>query len=176
MGEIHRYDPNLHIRCGIQGCPQTYKKFESFRSHVYRKHRESLHFTEQSNHQNVSNPPQSSNQDSQDLDPDSSADTATTNDHLSAAALSDITGRFILKLREEYRIPQSTTNKVIEDINGLFVTVLDLLRERDSSGQPFNGETDLNLFRGLQNEYQQLRYYEDHFNYLVSSCIGYIHP
>ncbi len=151
------------------------KNFDSFRSHVYRKHRDSLHFTEQSNLQNVSNPPQSSNQDNPQnfWDPDST----TTNDrHLSATALSDVTGRFILKLREEYRIPQSTTNKVIEDINGLFVTVLDLLRERNScDGQLFNGETDLNLFRGLQNEYQQSRYYEDHFNYLVIHYIGYIH-
>ena len=40
IGEIHRYDPSLSIRCGINRCPQTYTNFESFRSHVYRKHRD----------------------------------------------------------------------------------------------------------------------------------------
>lgn len=39
MGEIHRYDLGLIIRCGIYQCPQTYSNYESFRSHVYRKHR-----------------------------------------------------------------------------------------------------------------------------------------
>ena len=42
MGEIHRYDPNLRIRCGIDCCPQSYTNFNSFRSHVYRKHRDVL--------------------------------------------------------------------------------------------------------------------------------------
>lgn len=43
IGLIHRYDPGLSIRCGIDYCPQVYSNYESFRSHVYRKHREALH-------------------------------------------------------------------------------------------------------------------------------------
>ena len=39
----HRQDPGLFIRCGINSCTEQYKNFESFRSHVYRKHRETLH-------------------------------------------------------------------------------------------------------------------------------------
>ena len=43
IGSIHRFDPGLSIRCGIKACPETYTNFESFRSHVYRKHRDILH-------------------------------------------------------------------------------------------------------------------------------------
>lgn len=38
----HRFDCGLLIRCGINSCAEKYKNFESFRSHVYRKHREAL--------------------------------------------------------------------------------------------------------------------------------------
>ncbi len=37
---IHRFDAGLFIRCGINSCLEEYKNFESFRSHMYRKHRE----------------------------------------------------------------------------------------------------------------------------------------
>ncbi len=38
----HRFDPELSIRCGINYCTESYKNFESFRSHVYCKHWEVL--------------------------------------------------------------------------------------------------------------------------------------
>ena len=37
--------PFLTVYCGIDYCPQTYTNYKSFRSHVYRKHRDSLHST-----------------------------------------------------------------------------------------------------------------------------------
>lgn len=43
IGEIHRYDPNLHIQCGVEQCLQTYNNFESYRSQVNRKHKNVLH-------------------------------------------------------------------------------------------------------------------------------------
>lgn len=49
IGASHRYDPGLSIRCGIRSCPETYTKFESFRSHVYRKHRDVLHLDSRDN-------------------------------------------------------------------------------------------------------------------------------
>ena len=38
----HCFDAGLCIRCGINSCTEQYRNFESFRSHVYRKHREVL--------------------------------------------------------------------------------------------------------------------------------------
>ena len=43
IGQVHKFDPGLKIYCGIDGCPVSYTNFESFRSHVYRKHPQTLH-------------------------------------------------------------------------------------------------------------------------------------
>ena len=47
IGEIHSFDPNFRIECGLgpanSKCPNTYTIFASFRSHVYRKHKEELY-------------------------------------------------------------------------------------------------------------------------------------
>lgn len=40
--EVHSFEPDFHILCGLDGCPATYNVYESFRSHVYKKHRELL--------------------------------------------------------------------------------------------------------------------------------------
>ena len=38
----HRFEPGLSIKCGINSCSEKYTNYESFRSHVYRKHEEVL--------------------------------------------------------------------------------------------------------------------------------------
>ena len=43
----HSNDPRFSVRCGIDGCCYTAKKFSSLYSHVYRKHRDSGHITRQ---------------------------------------------------------------------------------------------------------------------------------
>ena len=44
IGNTHAGDPNLSIVCAVPGCPREspYSKYESFRSHIYRKLREVL--------------------------------------------------------------------------------------------------------------------------------------
>ena len=41
--KCHQYDENFQLKCGINSCQETYTTYESFRSHVYHKHREVLH-------------------------------------------------------------------------------------------------------------------------------------
>jgi len=48
--KYHQFNPNLSIKCGIGHCQAVYSKYESFRSHVYRKHREAI-FSENYNPQ-----------------------------------------------------------------------------------------------------------------------------
>ena len=38
IGKFHYFDPDTRLTCGIDGCTSTFRKFESFRSHFYRKH------------------------------------------------------------------------------------------------------------------------------------------
>ena len=45
IGSVHRFGATKRIECGIDGCPASYttNTYESFRSHVYRKHRDVLY-------------------------------------------------------------------------------------------------------------------------------------
>ena len=42
IGDVHKSQigpaPTVAVWCGIDGCPRSYENYESFRSHVYRKH------------------------------------------------------------------------------------------------------------------------------------------
>ena len=51
----YRFDPGLRIRCGIEYCTESYRNFESFRSHVYRKHREALFLSDPTSTQTLVN-------------------------------------------------------------------------------------------------------------------------
>lgn len=173
MGEIHRYDPGLVIRCGLSRCPQTYSNYESFRSHVYRKHREMLH--SQSSIRGVSM-----------NNPESTGDTEEHNnnhehwdDELMVQTEVDIKkigAKFLLKTREEYRIAQLTLNKIIGDMKGLWMSSIEAIRE-EVKKSTCNSDADGDLMKsldhsfpliGLETEHMQLKYYKEHFNYLVS--------
>ena len=38
IGTEHAFDSNFHLQCGLDGCPRTFHKYSSWRSHLYRKH------------------------------------------------------------------------------------------------------------------------------------------
>ena len=46
IGDVHKRQigpsPLVAVWCGIDGCPRSYENYESFRSHVYKKHRHVL--------------------------------------------------------------------------------------------------------------------------------------
>ena len=45
LRQVHSFRPNFHVVCGLgpeKNCPANYTNFESFRSHIYSKHREEL--------------------------------------------------------------------------------------------------------------------------------------
>lgn len=173
MGEIHRYDPGLVILCGIGRCPQTYKNYESFRSHVYRKHREVLHSPPSSNDtgENASNFEAESTEE-YNLDEFE----LNTNNELAVPDMKKYGAKFLLKTREEYRIPQLTLNKIVSDMKGLWMSSIESIREEvkkvvsseetDGLMKSFDNSFPL---RDLETEYLQLQYYKNNFNYLVSA-------
>ena len=38
----HASHPNFSIKCGVNGCQEQYKKMDSFRKHLHRKHAEEM--------------------------------------------------------------------------------------------------------------------------------------
>lgn len=163
IGEIHRHDPALHIRCGIHRCPQTYGNYESFRSHVYRKHRDALH--QQPTTSSACDDLPSDNEDGDDyseLGP-------------SQPDIKNGGAKFLLKTRDQNRVPQSTLNTIISDLKGLWTLSMESVKDKVQKCLQSNDELSLmDCFDdsfpldGLQTEYQQLHYYKEHFNYLVS--------
>ena len=53
IGEVHQYEPNFQVKCGVEGCSMRYSVYGSFRSHVYRKHRDLLGDPFQSGDENI---------------------------------------------------------------------------------------------------------------------------
>lgn len=172
IGEIHRFDPGLVIRCGIEHCPQTYTNYESFRSHVYRKHRVVLHEESTPNVTETCD----DNSDQSDASAYEMVDLFTSE----VSDIKDFGAKFLIKVREEYRIPQLTLNKLINDVKGLWIVALDsikvkLKKEVELISPAISDESLMKCFDdsfpldGLQTEHFQLKYYKEHFNYLVSN-------
>ena len=159
IGLFHRFDANLSIYCGINYCPQTYTNYESFRSHVYRKHRDSLHST--LNGIVPSLMESSNSEDAMSIDPEE----PVQEEPHEQADIKESGAKFILKLREEYRIPQSTLNKIIMDMRGLWEVSLSSIME-NVKDLDMNTSFPLN---GFDTEYLQQRYFKQNFNYLVGS-------
>ena len=172
IGEIHRHDPNLSIRCGVHRCPQTYFNYESFRSHVYRKHRDVLYGASVAHTNSDPHVGTPEEMDFSYFDEGSCYDEGTMqNDKTYHGA------KFILKIREQYRMPQSTLDKVVEDFKGIWTVSQESMREEVKSKlEKKLCETDVAEImksfdssfplRGLETEYRQLQYYKQHFNYL----------
>lgn len=45
----HSQEPGFNVRCGVNGCPRTYNKYNSFYRHLHREHIESLQQTTNQN-------------------------------------------------------------------------------------------------------------------------------
>ena len=117
---IHKFDPNLSLKCGINSCPEEYTVYESFRSHVYRKHRELL-YTDTTNNdedqhhtyeaqENVEEDHGNENQEDESQEDINEID---INPKRTAAS-------FLLKIHEENKVTQTALNNIVHDINELW--------------------------------------------------------
>ena len=39
IGQVHQYEANFQVKCGLESCPRLYRSYVSYKSHVYRKHK-----------------------------------------------------------------------------------------------------------------------------------------
>ena len=103
----HRCEPGINFVCGIDSCRQVYENFDSYRCHMYRKHRDHLVARSKGD-----------------------ADLSACNDPNSHVGESVETGRtqvarfskkssalFLLKTSEERKVTQTALNRIIQDRN-----------------------------------------------------------
>ncbi len=123
----HRFDAGLSIQCGINSCTEKYKNFESFRSHVYRKHREAL----------VPDPTRAEGPLSRRLDQeDREMDAEETDGHAEEEETTcdhdpkRLAALFLLKTREERKVTQTALNGIVQDFRGLWKDAMEKLQVR----------------------------------------------
>ena len=40
LGTVHAHESAFYVECCVPGCPRTYTNFHSYKSHLYKKHRD----------------------------------------------------------------------------------------------------------------------------------------
>ena len=180
------------IQCNLDGCRKTFRKYAVYRNHIYEyhSHKISLNVPVSSEENNSTLVPvlssssfehQQNNDQDIDYDNDLEISTHSTECMQRAAAI------WVLKVQEVCRLPQSTTEKIMQDVSALYEAALsnlsaDVEMKLRGSGvdetiiQTLNSTfspTGLhgNLFYGLGTHYRQLQYYKSNFNFVVCACM-----
>ncbi len=124
IGANHAHEAGFHICCGIDGCPRTYKKFDSYRHHLYQIHRDvldvsSVCYNADPEEQGGSNPeeqggsnPEDSMEDYCDSDPNVQSDFYNS----FPLTLKQV-GLFLLKAKEIYKVAETHLGSLMQDIH-----------------------------------------------------------
>ena len=149
------------------------EKYESFRSHVYRKHRAVLCATQDSG-ESMGDPGHEVSPVNTDSD-QSIVDDFSTENTYSPETMKKAAAVFLLKTLEERRVTQNALAGIVADTDSLWGVALDHIQHavRDKFG------TDIELrdildeqlqhpFQGLQTEYMREKYFKESFSLTVS--------
>lgn len=180
----HRYE-SLSLKCGISGCPKSYKNVTSFKTHLQRYHPQML--TRQPE-EHTSSTSYNINDDSM-LDDEEQPESPTTclQDEGTAANMTEdeqmrSAALFILKAREVSKLPQDTVDSLVQDTKDLFGMVIQQHNERTRKlieqaqislsmipGMVNHLESSQNPFQGLETEYLQTKYFCSELGLVVST-------
>ena len=180
---FHSHQPSFSITCGLNGCLRSFSSFRSFRNHVY-----SYHGGESSlDLQQTADSGNGGIGDIGDIgggndDGDDGASCAL--EVRDTAPSQRNAAMFLMGLKEKYMITQVALQGVIEGVTNLVQSHLDTLHSQVQqqllqSGvsqatidgiQPLFSDcgTYAHPFQGLETQYQQLKFYRQHFNLIVS--------
>ena len=173
IGVVHRFGPSCSIRCGIDGCPAAYnsEKYESFRSHVYRKHRSVLCATQDDDEMETDDNDDNPMNSHQSVVENTSVDDLTAATKKAAAV-------FLLKTLEERRVTQKALAGIVADTDSLWGVLLDHLQQalKDKLGTDIElrdvlDQQLLHPFEGLQSDYMREKYFRETFSLIVSYTV-----
>ena len=127
IGNSHGTDPRLSIMCPVRGCPrkEPYGNYESFRSHVYRKHKSILSGglsrvdVSATTTATTENEPADNTMSVENGDTDPLIEPEDSEFKLQKCA-----ARFLLKTREERRITQVALDGIVHDVTEMFDTAM----------------------------------------------------
>ena len=181
--EVHPYFAT-RITCGLNGCPATPSSFEAFRRHIYRYHQDLLSISRQGS------VPITLEDDHFDAEQEQaiSLELDAAPNQLNVLCLpspSILGAQFIMKTRDGKQLTQVTTDEIVQDTRVILQNMAKKIERRVlekiesleiaiNDGQLseirdiFSDESLVNPFIGLETEYKQERFIQQHFNYVVS--------
>ena len=172
---IHSHEPNFLITCG--DCAQSFKKFNSFRSHLNRKRSARKVVQLERFHDNAAD----NCSDGEDISEENDAREDRKNfvDEMTRSL-----ALFALKTKEEYQLSQPAIDAVLDSTGDVVESSMERLREQITTCLNRNGiaVADIEGLRDvlqqpsmftqarqpLINEYQQVQYFKSYFNFVVS--------
>ena len=169
----HSHEPNFCITCA--DCGKSFRKFASFKSHLQRE--------EKRKEQAAILPPHLEENDDHEYSDDGDSDEEEEPENY----IEDLTrflALFILKTKEENQLSQQTINAIIENTGDLVESSLEALKknirsclkDNDIEIADVEGLSDVleqpsafsQAKEPLTNEYLQVRYFVENFNFVVS--------
>ena len=187
IGSVHRFGATRRIECGIDGCPATYttNTYESFRSHVYRKHRDVLYSQDsQINSQksgisrghNISIDMEDGTFTGMPTTPSSEETAGTSQPVDEHDEITLASALFQLKTLEERKVTQTTLNGIIGDVQALWDLTLSKIQQhiRKEANSTFDiGDLPSKIthpFQGLETDHQRQKFFKETLNYIVRNA------
>ena len=123
----HQQNPNFSIRCGLHHCPSQFRLVESWRRHIYRKHRDILGTSTylDSGNVDVNNDDSSGENDEYVIDSAQKQSGTNHNDLVMPAAetvsvIQKHLALFMLKLQEKHCLPKNVRGAMVDDLQFVF--------------------------------------------------------
>ena len=177
IGIVHAHEAGFHVTCGVDGCTKTYRKFVSYKKHMYVKHRDAQSIGRREHDISM--------QDVETVRSDSPM--PEDEQEMYRTQLRRSAALFILKAREVHKIPQTSLDKLLGDISvfidmstsKLLQKIVVALKEKgiDMEGELEslrNSQDVSNPFEGLHTEYLQRQFFLLYFNLVVSVMISHM--
>ena len=187
IGAVHSHDASFRIHCGIESCPRVLRNYHSFRRHLRKKH----NFLLQTGLGEDEEQPVDATVDS--VYAENGSESVETigeggvRHEASAGEEKRVQAMYILKLKEKYKLAQTTVDNIIDDTEGFsareVARVVSLLRQQVTAvlskeglfpeeicgfAEVFENPDILKPpFSGLHTQYFQEKYFRENLGLVV---------
>ena len=176
-GRYHRHDPDFYVTCKVGGCTASYRKFEGYKSHLRRFHK-NIDLIPINEEGDVANNGSEEGDQCHMIDDHDEANGCHHVDLKRQNAL------FLLKTKEMHQLTQTATDSLVSGTTCIVKNSIEQLKNGvrkclDNVGmllddipgledmfRPDSNES--NPFNGLQTKTEQKRYFQDNFGLVVS--------
>ena len=181
IGAVHSHDAGFRIHCGIESCPKVLTNYHSFRRHLRKKHWFCLQTYDPGSDDEQLGAVSDSYADIPTVE---TADQGGASCSRKSATLEKrAEAMYVLKLKEKYKLAQTTVNDILDDTGEFTARVVAQLRHHltaelskegffceESLGfaKAFQNPDLLKPFNGLHTQYLQEKYFRENLGLVVS--------